>query len=158
MLNTRAAGDEIQANILALLRALLAACGPSPEDLIEQLASSQGREFARQQLLLAKQDAVEPLLAALGDDELTNVRPYLVDVLLSLMMRVDDHRISKRLSQVLQTDLAAEVRARIAHGLGTQGREEAAESLISVLQIAETRGRFEALLALNGLDDKLTDE
>jgi len=47
----------------------LIACGPSPQDLIEQLASADDRECARQQFLLAKQDAVEPLLAALGDDD-----------------------------------------------------------------------------------------
>ena len=78
---------EIRALCLTFLALGLIACGPSPQDLVEQLASADDREFARQQLLLAKQDAVEPLLAALGDDEFANVRPYLVDSLLSLMKR-----------------------------------------------------------------------
>jgi hypothetical protein len=125
---------------------------------VRQLSSSQDREAARQELLLAKERAVTPLLAALTEPDLADARYQVVDVLLSLMMRVEDRRIGDRLRRLLVDDPAPEVRARIARGFGMQGRAEGAESLIAALDDAASAVRFQALLALNSLDDKLADE
>ena len=114
----------------------LLGCGPSAEDLVRQLSSSQDREAARQELLLAKERAVTPLLAALTEPDLADARYQVVDVLLSLMMRVEDRRIGDRLRRLLVDDPAPEVRARIARGFGMQGRAEGAESLIAALDDA----------------------
>jgi hypothetical protein len=46
---------------------LLGVCAPGPEDLIDDLSGSQDeREAAAQELLLAREKAVGPLLAAPG--------------------------------------------------------------------------------------------
>ena len=55
---------------LVLLQALaLTACGPSLDDLVERLEDPEERESARQELLLATDRAVAPLLAALEELE-----------------------------------------------------------------------------------------
>ena len=141
--------------VLVLLQALsLTACGPSLDDLVEQLADPEERESARQELLLATDRAVAPLLAALEDPARAAARPHLVDVLLSLMTRVEDGRIVPRLEHHLLTDADPEVRARIARGLGLQGRVEAAGALVQALETEkEAAVLHELLLALNRLDE-----
>ncbi len=133
-------------------------CGPSVEQLIEKLADSEQREEARQELLLAKERAVDPLLAALDSDELSKARPHVVDVLMSLNMRVEDSRIDERLQRLLLNDSEPQVRARIARGFGIQGRTDNVEALIGAMADRDTRVRFEALQALNGLDSKLSQD
>ena len=145
---------------LVLLQALsLAACGPSLDDLVEQLEDPEQRESARQELLLATDRAVTPLLAALEDPARDAARPHLVDVLLSLMTRVGDGRIVSRLEQHLLTDGDPEVRARIARGLGVQGRVEAAGALVQALETERAAAVLQELLAalnrLDGLDEDL---
>ena len=139
---------------LVLLQALgLAACGPSLDDLVEQLEDPEQRESARQELLLATDRAVTPLLAALEDPARDAARPHLVDVMLSLMTRVGDGRIVPRLEQHLLTDGDPEVRARIARGLGVQGRVEAAGALVQALETeSDASVLYECLLALDRLD------
>ncbi len=105
--------------LLLLLQAMaLKACGPNLDDLVERLEDPEERESARQELLLATDRAVAPLLAALEDPSRGAARPHLVGVLLSLMTRVEDGRILPRLEHHLLTDGDPEVRARIAGGLG----------------------------------------
>lgn len=139
---------------LVLLQALgLAACGPSLDDLVERLEDPEERESARQELLLATDRAVTPLLAALEDPARDAAHPHLVDVLLSLMTRVGDGRIVPRLEQHLLTDGDPEVRARIARGLGVQGRVEAAGALVQALETeSDASVLYECLLALDRLD------
>ena len=138
----------------------LCGCRPSLDDLVEQLAASpEDRESARQELLLAKDRAVTPLLAALADSSLSGARPYLVDVLLSLMMRVEDGRIRASLQHHLLSDPVPDVRERIARGLGLQRRSEGIEALVEALQEDGDAGvRYESLLALNRLEDKMNDD
>ena len=137
---------------------LLPACGPSPEDLVDRLAGSrEERESARQELLLAKDRAVGPLLAALEDPDLVDARPQLVEVLVSLMMRVGDPRIIEALIDHLRTDLDPEVRARIARFLGMRRRAEAVEGLLYALADREGEGRHQALLGLGELKGKLSE-
>ena len=131
----------------------LAACGPSLDDLVEQLEDPEQRESARQELLLATDRAVTPLLAALEDPARDAARPHLVDVMLSLMTRVGDGRIVPRLEQHLLTDGDPEVRARIARGLGVQGHVEAAGALVQALETeSDASVLYECLLALDRLD------
>ena len=138
-----------------LLQALgLSACGPSLDDLVERLGNPEERESARQELLLATDRAVAPLLAALEDPARAAARPHLVQVLLSLMTRVEDGRIIPRLEHHLLTDGDPEVRARIARGLGVQERVEAAGALVQALETeGEAAVRQELLAALNHLDE-----
>ena len=147
-------GARRRSRALVLLQALsLTACGPSLDDLVEQLEDPEQRGSARQELLLATDRAVTPLLAALEDPARVAARPHLVDVLLSLMMRVEDGRIVPRLEHHLLTDADPEVRANIARGLGLQGRVEAAGALLQALERESDASVLHAcLLALNGLD------
>ena len=127
--------------------------------LVEQLASSDDRESARQELLLAKDRADGPLLDALDDPAYAAARPELAGALLSLMIRVDDPRIHTALSRHLVTDTNPRVRARIAHGLGLHRRAEGAAALIQAMRDDEDiEVRYQALLALDSIGDKLTDD
>ena len=148
-------GTEGRRRALVLLQALaLTACGPSLDDLVEGLEDPEERESARQELLLATDRAVPPLLAALEDPSRAEARPHLVDVLLSLMTRVEDGRILPRLEHHLLTDGDSQVRARIARGLGVQERVEAAGALVQALEKeGEAAVRQELLAALNRLDE-----
>ncbi len=147
-------GAQRRTRALAFLQALsLTACGPSLDGLVEQLEDPEQRESARQELLLATDRSVTPLLAALEDPARAAARPYLVDVLLSLLTRVEDERIRLRLEHHMLTDADAEVRARIARGLGLQGRAEAAGALVQALETeSQAEVRYELLQALNQLD------
>lgn len=144
---------------LACLCGLLLNACSSPEDLVQTLAfDPNNREAARQELLLAKERAVPPLLEALDDPEYTAARPHLVESLLSLMVRVDDPRVEATLMRHLLEDPAPEVRARIARGLGLQRRSRALAALVRILtseQNAEVR--YEALLAIGAMEDRLPD-
>ena len=139
---------------LLLLQALgLTACGPNLDDLVERLEDPEERESARQELLLATDRAVPPLLAALEDPSRGAARPHLVDILLSLMTRVEDGRILPRLEHHLLTDGDPAVRARIARGLAVQRRLEAAGALLQALEAeSDPSVLHECLLALNRLD------
>lgn len=138
---------------------LLPACGPSPEDLVERLAGDrEEREAARQELLLAKDRAVEPLLAALEDADLVDARPHLVEVLASLMTRVEDPRIIEALVDHLHTDLDPRVRARIARFLGMHRRAEGIDGLLGALEDRDGEVRHQALLGLGQLKGKLSED
>ncbi len=152
-MSERLSGTERRRRTLVLLALGLTACGPSLDDLVEQLEDPEQRESARQELLLATDRAVTPLLAALEDPARATARAHLVDVLLSLLTRVEDERIRLRLEHHMLTDADAEVRARIARGLGLQGRAEAAGALVQALETeSQAEVRYELLQALNQLD------
>jgi tetratricopeptide (TPR) repeat protein len=134
-------------------------CGPSVEDQVEMLASSpEEREQARQELLLAKDRAVEPLLRALNDPNQGAARAELVEVLVSLMTRVDDARIAETLNRLLAGDEDPAVRARIAQRMGLFKRAEAIPGLLEALEDEAGEVRHQALMALGELSSKLSDE
>ena len=111
------------------------ACGPSVDDLVEQLAGdADERQWARQELLLAKDRAVEPLLQAQEEPANTAARPALVNVLVSLMTRVEDDRIAAALTDHLVNDPQVAVRSRIARLLGMHVRAEAIPALMESLR------------------------
>ena len=135
------------------------ACGPSIDDLVEQLAGDADEsQWARQELLLAKDRAVEPLLRALAEPAIAAARLALVEVLVSLMMRVEDDRITAALTDHLVNDPDVSVRSRIARLLGMHARAEALPAVLRSLDDAEGEVRHQALLTLSNLDGKLTPE
>ena len=154
-MSDKLSGAEGRRRDLVLLLVLgLTACGPGLDDLVEQLEDPEQRESARQELLLATDRAVTPLLEALEESGRAAARPHLVDVLLSLMTRVEDGRILPRLEHHLLTDGDPEVRARIARGLGALERVEAAAALVQALETErEAAVQQELLAALNRLDE-----
>lgn len=139
----------------AIALAGLLACGPSPQDLVDDLADGEAREAARQELLLAKDRAVGPLLAALDDPARAACRPVLVEVLASLMMRVDDARLPQRLAHLLRTDPDPGLRALVARAAGLHGRAELADALLDALDDGAGPVRHAALLALTGMEGRL---
>ena len=95
-------------------------CGPTPEDLVEQLVYPDKREAASQELLLAKAP-IAPLLVVWADPQCSEAYPHLVDVLLSLLSRVDDERLPASLGNYLKNGPHAEVRARIPPSVCREG-------------------------------------
>lgn len=134
------------------------ACGLSLDDQLESLGGSgEEREQARQELLLAKDRAVGPLLKALDDPRHRGARPELVEVLISLMTRVDDKRIAEVLNRLLVQDADPQLRARIAQRMGVYKRAEAIGALLEALEDDSDEVRYQAILALGELEGKLNE-
>lgn len=108
----------------------LLACGPDIEGAIDGLGDPSHHDDARQELMLAKDLAVDALLGALEDPARAGVRADLVDVLASMNLRVDDPRIEAALKDHLVNDPDPRVRARIAWAAGLHGREAFLEPLL----------------------------
>ena len=103
----------------------LAACGPSIEESIAKLgAGPDERAMGRHELVLARDLAIEPIIAALESQDRKEVRPDLADVLVSMMLRADDERIEASLKKHLLDDADPRVRARIADKLGLHMKSE----------------------------------
>ena len=131
-------------------------CSSSLQDSIDKLGGSAEEQAAgRMELLLAKDRAVDDLLAALEDPERAASRRLLVEVLAGLMTRVDDERIEPALVQHLGEDPDYLVRAGIAHQLGLHRPALFIDPFLDAL--ADTSGAVchAALLALGKVEDKL---
>lgn len=134
----------------------LSGCGPTPSDLIDDLSgNADERERARQELLLAKDRAVGPLIDALDDPRHAGARLDLVEVLAGLMNRVEADTIVQALGRHLVDDPDADVRARIAHHLGLQRRSDAVGPLLASLEDSAAEVRYEAIVALGRLESRL---
>ena len=142
-----------------LLSGLLGeACGPGLGDSVAKLGGSvEEREEGRQELLLAKDRAVEPLLAALEEERYSEARPELVEVLVGLMTRVDDARIRPALLRHLRDDPDPRVRARIARRLGMYEPRKFVEPLLAALGDEEGAVCYQALLAVGKVEEELTE-
>jgi len=150
----RAAGG-----LLVILLVLATGCGPSIEDSVEKLAGGpEEREEGRQELLLAKDRAVDPLLEAFEDPEYSKSRPELAEVLAGLLARVDDPRVEPTLYRHLVSDPDSLVRARIAHRVGLYYRKGAIGSLLEALQDTVGSVRHQALWALRQMEADLDSE
>jgi len=138
------------------LALLYTACSPSLEDQIEKLAG-KGDEFeeAKKELLVATDQAVQPLLESLQDPHLAAARPEIVDVLSSLLARLDDQQIFTVLQEHLRDDPDPRVRARIAYRMGVYKRQEAIPTLLEILKDKDSEVRYQALVALDLLEGKL---
>lgn len=139
--------------------AALCACSPSIEGHVEDLSDPQLREAARQELLLAKERAIGPLLEALDSQDRGAVsRGQLVEVITGLMTRVDDARLTSALSGLLRSDPDADIRRQIAHFAAVYRRIELADALLDALQDSDGAVRYEALVALTSLKNRLSPE
>ena len=138
---------------------LLGACAPGPEDFIDDLSGSQDeREAAAQELLLAKEKAVGPLLAALADPEKGQAQAALVEILVSLMMRVEDARIATALTGLLDGGSDADLKARIIRLVGMHRRTQLLDAVIKGLSDPEARVRLQALIAIDSFAGKMHPE
>ncbi|MEW6752571.1 MAG: HEAT repeat domain-containing protein [Candidatus Latescibacterota bacterium] len=141
------------------LALVCAGCSSSLEDAVERLAGTpEEKTRACQDLLLAKEQAVGPLLAALDDPRLAAARPLLVEVLSGLMMRVADDRIEPALLRLLRADPDPRVRAAVATRMGLFARAAAAGPLLQALRDADGQVRHQALLALASLGGRLDSQ
>jgi hypothetical protein len=139
-----------------VLLGMLAGCGPSTEDLVDELAAggAAGQDAGRE-LLLAKGEAVPPLLAAFDDPARTGARPYLVPVLFGLMQRTGAPGIESALLRHLASDADPLVRAAIADRLGSaRGRRDVA-ALVDAVGDADERVQSAALKSLSQRDGEL---
>ena len=131
-------------------------CVSSLEDSIDKLSgSAEERAAGRMELLLAKDRAVDDLLAALDDPERVSSRRGLVGVLVGLMNRVDDERIEAAVLRVLREDPDHRVRATVAQQLGLHRPAHFIEPFLGAL--ADTSGAVchAALLALGKVESDL---
>jgi len=135
-------------------------CGPSLKDSVEDLGSTDPatREMARQELILAKDRAIAPLLEALADAQLDASKPLLVEVLGGLSRRVEDQRITKGFYQRLRVEKDAPTRAAIAHQLGALGDTEGIEPLLQASLDPDGTVRHQTMLALGRLEGKMSVE
>lgn len=109
---------------------VVASCATDPEDLVEDLGHPGRREAARQQLLLTKDRAVAPLLEALAEIKHGAARPELAEVLMGLLVRTGDVRITEALVQSLHHDADPAVRARVARAAGLHRQAEFIAALL----------------------------
>jgi hypothetical protein len=141
-----------------MLALLAGGCGTGPEDLVDDLAHPGRREAARQQLLIAKDRAVGPLLEALADTDNGDARPELADVLVSLHVRTADARIIDDLSERLSTDPDPRVLARIARAAGLHRRHDLIEPLLaSGIVDGDDDVVHQSLVALGLMRERLTE-
>ena len=139
---------------VSIVLLLSTGCGPEPEDLVADLSRGGAvAQNARQELLLARERAVDPLVKALDQLPSTETRIEIASVLSSLMMRTEDVRVEAALVRLLAQDPEPSVRAAVAHDLGLQRRASSIPELL--LATADTAGAvrraaLEALAELSG--------
>ena len=139
-----------------LVALLLLSCGDPTKDSLRKLGGdADERAEAKNELLLARDVAVEPLLRALEDSLFQSGRGELVDVLASLMIRVGDERIATSLRRHLLRDPDPRIRGRIAHKLGVQMRLDFATTFIEALEDTVAEVRYQSLSALASVIDRL---
>jgi hypothetical protein len=146
--------------IAGTLIAGLCACGLSVDSAIDDLEAggSAGSQAAQELLLLKSDDAVGPLLTALGDPTRPRVHMPAIDVLVGLLDKVEDERLQPGLEQHLQTHPNAEIRAGIASRLGLRRQGQFASNLLVTLQDSTIEVRYAAFRALIMLWSKLETE
>lgn len=156
----RPLGASLRRSFAALLPPVfLLACGPDIEAAIDDLGDPSRHDDARQQLMLAKELAVDALLGALEDPGRSPVRSDLVDVLASMDLRVEDPRIEAALKDHLVNDPDPRVRARIAWSAGLHRRRAFLDPLIeSGLTDPDGDVVHQALTAIDALDDRMGPE
>ena len=117
---------------------LLVGCGNSVERNIKKLDGTRDeRREAMIELMLAKQNAIPPLIEALRDRERpSHVRADMAEVLFRVYVREKDKRILSALLESLD-DQDTGVRARVARSLGYIGDETTTEPLLERLAVEE---------------------
>lgn len=125
---------RIELAVLVLLLALsLVSCGPSMDDVIDDLAREDAAgEAAMLELLLAKDRAVGPMVEALADPDRAASRPRLAHALAGLVSRVPDPRIPETLTSLLQSDPDPAVRCAVAIAAGYYRLVHLSEALLDI--------------------------
>ncbi len=137
----------------------LSSCGPSVEDNIENLgAGPDERAMARHELILAKEGAVEPIVAALESRDSPEIRPDLAEVLVDLLLRAEDERIWAVLEKHLLDDSDPRVRGRIADKLGARLRPEYFDIFLQAGSDSSPMVQAPILQAMSDVLKKLSDE
>lgn len=145
--------------VLILSSLLLLGCGSKVERNIGKLEGSQeDREQAMMELLLAKQDAIPPLIEALKDRKRpSKVRADVAEILFRMYVRESDRRIVPAVLECLG-DEDIQVRERIAITLGDIGDKDAVEPLVQRLKVEEDDNvKFAVLSALETLAGLVLD-
>ena len=136
----------------------LTACGPSVQDSIDKLAAGPDeRAMGKHELILTRELAIGPIIAALKSQDRKEVRPDLADVLVSMMLRAEDERIEAALKQHLLDDPDPRVRARIADKLGLHMKSEFFDVFLLAASDTLPLVRTPALNALGNSLTQLTD-
>ena len=134
-------------------------CVTGLEDSIEKLGGDADmRAEGRQELLLAKDRAVGPLLKALEEPRYGAGRMELVEVLAGLLNRVEDERIESTLLRYLREDGDYRVRARIARQLGLYKPKKYIEPFLQALEDTSGAVCQQALLALGKVEGELSEQ
>ena len=149
----------VKRSLVPLIAVALSSCTPSPVDLIVMLgAGGEEAQLAKQELLIARENAVPALLAALDDPKFTVVRPELAEVLVGLTTRVDDDRIDSTLKRHMVHDSDPATRARIAREVGIRKLREYADAFVNAIDDSVGEVRGEALTALAFMRRELNED
>jgi hypothetical protein len=136
---------------------LLVACGPSVEDNLDAMdRGGVEAEQARISLLLSKDAALDPLLAALESPRHEASHLELIEVLASLMLRSTDPRLAQALQRRLRTDSDPRVRANVIYQLSIRDRVELLDDFLVALEDTDADVRFHAIAALTPLRPELS--
>ena len=156
----RATAASVLKGVCALTTtAYLAACGPSIEDSIDKLAAGPDeRAMGKHELILAKDRAIEPIIAALESQDRAEVRPDLAEVLVSMMLRSDNPQIEAALKHHLLDDSDPRVRGRIADKLGLHLKSEFFDVFLQAVADPSPTVQTAAMLALEHVLRKLDEE
>ena len=137
----------------------LAACGPSVEDSIEKLgAGPDERAMGKHELILAGDENVELIIAALEDEDGNEVRPDLAEVLVARLLRSENKRLWAVLKSHLLQDPDSAVRGRIAEKLGLHLRSDYFDVFLEAVSDPSPLVQTPALHALANALEQLTDE
>lgn len=120
--------------LLTLSAMVLSACGVTVEDHIARLKEGgEGAEDAKMALSLARQDAIDPLIAAFVDETSgADARVHMADALGRLFLREKDPDILTTLHEGLN-DASPEVRSSIIRVLGDMGGQRGVPPLLERL-------------------------
>jgi hypothetical protein len=137
---------------------ILSGCEGKIERNIEKLEGSQeDREQAMMELVLAKEDAIPPLIKALGDAERpSKVRVDVATVLFRMYMRESDSRILPAFITIIN-DKDPHLRSRIVIALADIGKKEGIAPLFGRLDDPDEEVLYQALCALESLGDKIKE-
>ena len=114
--------------------------------------------MGKHELLLAKDRAIEPIIAALESQDRAEVRPDLAEVLVSMMLRSDNPRIETALKHHLLDDPDPRVRGRIADKLGLHLKSEFFDVFLQAVADPSPTVQTAAMLALEHVLHKLDEE
>lgn len=144
----------VQIAVVVALGAL--GCSRSVDDSLQDLLDGDVQvDQVQQEFLLARERSVEPLLGAFEDPHYAPVRAQLVDILFSLSMRLDDHRLGQALSQHLTTDSDPHIRTVIAERAELYNRTDMIPSLLRALDDDVAAVRRHALAGLGAMHSRL---